>query len=61
MQEDVHVQVRRFRSAIWGKELENSIQLATMYIFKGSIDESLENLCDFWEHHHDPNVGFFLL
>ena len=30
-----------------------------MTIFSGGIDESLENLCDFWEYRHDPNVGFF--
>ena len=34
-------------------------QFATIKIMQGFFEDSLENLCDFWEHRNDPNVGFF--
>ena len=34
-------------------------QYATLLIFKGALEKNLMNLCDFWEHRKDPNVGFF--
>jgi len=34
-------------------------QYATIQIFQGLFEKSLINLCDFWEHRNDSNIGFF--
>jgi len=35
-------------------------QYATMEIFMhGALEKGLQNLCDFWDHRHDPQIAFF--
>ncbi|CAK0843677.1 unnamed protein product, partial [Prorocentrum cordatum] len=33
---------------------------AVLRIVPGGVDRALRNLCDWWEHRHDPGVCFFL-
>lgn len=44
-------------------EVDESVtahQYATFQILRGHImEDNLINMCDFWDHRHDPNVGFF--
>lgn len=47
----------RFTASI----LESEVPLedfARMRILPGVIDRGLQDLCDWWEHRHDPDVSF---